>query len=247
MAEPSSRQLELVAGPSRVHPLLAAINTASSSDEIKTHVNPSDDWQIVLRNKQGVVVLYNSQERTISVQGRSGLVVHDGADDDEAGFHTETPMPSITCCPLCKRPLNNINVRRSRSPAQRPLVLAADNQAEHLSSNYFHLLSESYQSTPAFVSPVSSRPGTPIFERKNTALDSSAFSDGYYKRFFKELATLGRGMSGSVYLCQHVLNGNSLGFFACKKIPVGHNETRHLVSADFDIRLETTRPPSSKR
>ncbi|CAE7071184.1 unnamed protein product [Rhizoctonia solani] len=46
-------------------------------------------------------------------------------------------------------------------------------------------------------------------------------SSGYYATFFREETRLGMGANGSVYLCQHVLNGIPLGHFAVKKIAVG--------------------------
>lgn len=54
-------------------------------------------------------------------------------------------------------------------------------------------------------------------------ISSSAFSPGYFKQFFREERELGRGGNGVVLLVEHVLDGVSLGHFACKRIPVGNN------------------------
>ncbi|KAK9453016.1 kinase-like protein, partial [Dipodascopsis uninucleata] len=52
-------------------------------------------------------------------------------------------------------------------------------------------------------------------------ISSSAFTQGYFNQFFIIERELGRGGRGAVYLVEHVLDGVSLGEFACKKIPVG--------------------------
>ncbi|KAJ3158448.1 putative serine/threonine-protein kinase iks1 [Geranomyces michiganensis] len=52
-------------------------------------------------------------------------------------------------------------------------------------------------------------------------LHASSFNQGYYDRFFVEERKLGRGLRGSVFLCQHVLDQVPLGQFAVKAIPVG--------------------------
>ena len=52
-------------------------------------------------------------------------------------------------------------------------------------------------------------------------ISSSAFSPGYFKRFFVEERELGRGGRGVVLLVKHELDGVSLGHFACKRVPVG--------------------------
>jgi hypothetical protein len=142
-------------------------------------------------------------------------------------------------CPFCRRPLHEggsaggagnasasgnggLDNAFYNNPASNAPRLEARGAPGHLSTDYFHLLSEAHQNSPNFATPEPSRPSTPVFAEinLNASLDESAFSEGYYQKFFNELALLGRGMSGSVYLCQHVLNGNPIGLFACKKIPV---------------------------
>lgn len=61
-------------------------------------------------------------------------------------------------------------------------------------------------------------------DKRNILRDS--FNQGYYERFFIEIKKLGRGNRGSVFLCQHILNGIKLGFYAIKKIPVGDDKER---------------------
>ncbi|KAF2760335.1 kinase-like protein [Pseudovirgaria hyperparasitica] len=52
-------------------------------------------------------------------------------------------------------------------------------------------------------------------------ISTEAFSQGYFKTFFVEEKELGRGGKGVVLLVRHVLDGVSLGHFACKRVPVG--------------------------
>ncbi|KAI1318513.1 putative serine/threonine-protein kinase iks1 [Mortierella claussenii] len=54
-------------------------------------------------------------------------------------------------------------------------------------------------------------------------LSHDALNQGYYERFFMEQKKLGRGFRGSVFLCQHVLDGIHLGEYAIKKVAVGDN------------------------
>lgn len=52
-------------------------------------------------------------------------------------------------------------------------------------------------------------------------ISSAAFSPKYFERFFVTERELGRGGKGVVLLVKHVLDGVSLGNFACKRVPVG--------------------------
>lgn len=52
---------------------------------------------------------------------------------------------------------------------------------------------------------------------------NDAFSPGYWEKFFKVEKELGQGGKGVVYLVRHELDGVSLGQFACKRVPVGHD------------------------
>lgn len=56
-------------------------------------------------------------------------------------------------------------------------------------------------------------------------LSDSSINQGYYQRFFREDSKLGRGSGGSVFRCQHVLDGIELGAYAVKKVPVGDDHS----------------------
>jgi serine/threonine protein kinase len=53
------------------------------------------------------------------------------------------------------------------------------------------------------------------------SIKRDAFSPNYFKRFFIEEKELGRGGKGVVLLVKHILDGVFLGYFACKRVPVG--------------------------
>ena len=208
----------------------------------------TEEWQVILRHSEGTVVLYNSSERTLAVQKPAAYAGYIEADDetDQSYPSGNARRPSTnahtqTSCPLCRRPFPAYTPRASPTPAHAILPAQSDSV-----TNYFSLLSESHQNTPQVLSPASSRPGTPDIgsSSRPSRLNDSALLEGYYDRFFEELALLGKGMTGSVHLCQHVLNGNKLGLFACKKIPVG-NSSASLVKALKEINnLESLRHPN---
>ncbi|KAJ2759245.1 putative serine/threonine-protein kinase iks1, partial [Coemansia sp. BCRC 34490] len=65
-----------------------------------------------------------------------------------------------------------------------------------------------------------------IAEEINTSKDGvseRSFNQGYYERFFMEQKKLGKGLRGSVFSCQHILDGVFLGYYAVKKVAVGNN------------------------
>ncbi|KAG6042099.1 hypothetical protein E4U41_005647 [Claviceps citrina] len=52
-----------------------------------------------------------------------------------------------------------------------------------------------------------------------------AFSPNYFKTFFVEERTLGKGGKGVVLLVRHEIDGCALGHFACKRVPVGDDHS----------------------
>ncbi|GAA5821418.1 hypothetical protein JCM10212_002337 [Sporobolomyces blumeae] len=67
-------------------------------------------------------------------------------------------------------------------------------------------------------------------------LNHSQLNEGYYAKFFEQVQLLGKGGQGSVYLVRHVLNGEALGLYACKKIPVG-DSTHSLLRILREVHL----------
>lgn len=151
-------------------------------------------WQPIMQvSNQGIVVLYNPANHNLTITN-SGAAVTDHDDIDEG--HDSRP----TTCPYCHQPLDSEDEEIPTGVFSR-------------APNYFHLLS--------LVNETASRPGTPP-PRDRSPLEM-AMADGYFASFFEEQYKIGMGANGSVFLCQHVLDGIPLGHFAVKKIAVGES------------------------
>ena len=75
---------------------------------------------------------------------------------------------------------------------------------------------ENYQNDTEFLS---SAPG--VSQGAGNRIRRQAFSPGYFKTFFKEQKVLGKGGKGVVLLVRHEIDNCDLGYFACKRVPVG--------------------------
>lgn len=129
-------------------------------------------------------------------------------------------------CPLCHRPMRDSSRGRHRG--------STDPEAEFINPNYFRMLNNSLPSSANSSSPPSPRrrlvqpalpdgptsdgPSQPV---PSQGISSAAFSQDYFKRFFVEEKVLGKGGKGVVLLVKHMLDGVSLGHYACKRVPVG--------------------------
>lgn len=109
-----------------------------------------------------------------------------------------------------------------------------DPEAEFINPNYFRMLNNSLPSSENSSTPPSPRrrlvrpalPDGPTSDgppapATSQGISSTAFSQDYFKRFFVEEKVLGKGGKGVVLLVKHVLDGVSLGHYACKRVPVG--------------------------
>ncbi|ORY39585.1 kinase-like protein, partial [Rhizoclosmatium globosum] len=67
---------------------------------------------------------------------------------------------------------------------------------------------------------------------------------GYYDRFFIEIKKLGRGLRGSVFLVQHVLDTVYLGDYAVKSIPIGSSHSWLVRQLQEVHLLERLRHPN---
>ncbi|GAA5963131.1 hypothetical protein JCM8115_001030 [Rhodotorula mucilaginosa] len=123
-------------------------------------------------------------------------------------------------------------------------VVAGDMNA---GTSYFELLSEanSLVNTPmstggsggnARIAPAAAESPDHRGKAKDEGLDSHQMNEGYYARFFDEVSLLGRGGQGAVYLVRHMLNGEALGLYACKKVPVG-DSTPSLLSILREVHM----------
>ncbi|KAK7046586.1 Other/IKS protein kinase [Favolaschia claudopus] len=169
------------------------------------------DWQPIF-HLSNQVVLYNPTSHALSIRHSSN-------------YPPRTRRP----CPYCQRPLPP-DFRRDPELDLEDHDVADDSEATFRASNYFQLL--------AIANETTSRPSTPPArtESKRSAFPAEAMAEGYFKAFFQEECRLGMGANGSVYLCQHVLDGNPLGHFAVKKIAVGESHS-YLLNILKEVRL----------
>lgn len=145
-------------------------------------------------------------------------------------------------CPYCHRPLRADDNTR---PQEEPHSPSSDVGAGFVNPEYFRMLGQSLSHTEnpsappsprrRLVQPILDHDGSPITSPPNAdyvnsspnpglpsaGISSSAFSPDYFNRFFIEERELGRGGKGVVLLVKHILDGVSLGHFACKRVPVG--------------------------
>ncbi|KAF9964911.1 putative serine/threonine-protein kinase iks1 [Mortierella alpina] len=98
------------------------------------------------------------------------------------------------------------------------------------SSSRFEMQSSSRTSTPSssrtsmdLDRSLDNNAGNSADPPQSPHLSHNALNQGYYGRFFVETKKLGRGYRGSVFLCQHILDGIHLGEYAIKKVAVGDN------------------------
>ncbi|QKX53657.1 uncharacterized protein TRUGW13939_00736 [Talaromyces rugulosus] len=176
----------------------------------------SSNRDVVLRHNDSVVVLDRDSQQ---------LVLRD-ASASNSEFNID-----LTDCPYCHRPMrsreNGSEAHQGTSPAH----------ADFVTPDYFRLLHDSAPATGATASPPSPRrrftqPAltdgsitAPASYRQSPppaqGISSAALSQGYFRKFFIEERELGRGGKGVVLLVKHMLDGVSLGQFACKRVPVG--------------------------
>ncbi|KAL2842166.1 kinase-like domain-containing protein [Aspergillus pseudoustus] len=174
------------------------------ADEGMSIVPYSSSNDVVLRHNDSIVVLDRDSQQ---------LVLQNAAEHDDG------PQ-----CPYCRRPLREGDSQDNHH-----------GQPEFINPNYFRMLHDTLPtsvdsttppSTRRFVQPVlsdSSSTGSSYNRKGHTGhgISSAAFTPDYFKKFFVEETVLGRGGKGVVLLVKHVLDGVSLGQYACKRVPVG--------------------------
>lgn len=164
--------------------------------------------------------------------------------------------PELSECPYCHRPLvrEDKHSRRDQSSPRSATGLG------FVSPEYFRMLRDSLPGSPQSSPPPSPRRrlvepvraassplsgSMPAAERVTDApatppsssrISSSAFSPGYFQRFFVVEKELGRGGKGVVLLVTHVLDKVDLGQYACKRVPVGDDHA-WLINVLNEVRL----------
>ncbi|KAI9287334.1 kinase-like domain-containing protein [Umbelopsis sp. AD052] len=191
-------------------------NSGSQDGQKHLELVPYRDWTVISQNElRGNLVLYNPDTRTVTVQ------THSPPLQNMSSMNPMEIVQRIVECPYCHRAFDS-----STEPTN-------ENQPEFMDRNYFRLLSpvptqvstnESEATTNGAPDPNTSQPKPQdTSERYANNLKANAFNQGYYQKFFHEERKLGRGLRGSVYLCEHELDGVNLGHYAVKKVAVGNN------------------------
>ncbi|KAH9059610.1 kinase-like protein [Lactarius vividus] len=190
-------------------------------------VRERPEWQPILHSSNQVV-LYNPTSHA--------LIIHPSSQSENRTVTLDQSVPHL--CPYCSRPLppgptDHDNVDEQNSPFTH--LSHFEDVSEARASNYFHLLQ---------VANESASPSSPSGLHGDNVFTPESMAEGYFKAFFQEEARLGMGANGTVFLCQHVLNGNPLGHFAVKKIAVGQSASYLLKILREVHLLETLRHPN---
>ncbi|KAF2153345.1 kinase-like protein, partial [Myriangium duriaei CBS 260.36] len=204
---------------------------------------PSNNGEVVLRHGTAVV--------TVDPQSQQMTLRENSADHLDYG-----------ACPYCHRPYHdNQDPFPDRHERTSPPP-----DASFVNPDYFRMLAEkgsvgrdsneppasptrrlralrsgqsrnvSSSSPPSGAEFIGSSPAPAENVQSSHSIKNSSFLPGYFKRFFVERRTLGRGGRGVVLLVEHVLDGVSLGEFACKRIPVG-NDHDWLAKVLVEVQL----------
>ncbi|KAF9126934.1 putative serine/threonine-protein kinase iks1 [Mortierella sp. GBA39] len=198
----------------------------------------SQEWRVILRSPpRGRTVLYNPQMQSLVVQTTVG------PDSHPMSLRNDSRI-----CRLCRRPLDLDDPISDQTRANSTSGFMDSNYFRMLSDANIALsrrgslqgnAEPEYPEPSPIGSPTSSSRASldidshtpPLDKSRSRARDSNnpahlshdALNQGYYERFFVEQMKLGRGYRGSVFLCQHILDGIHLGEYAIKKVAVGDN------------------------
>lgn len=170
----------------------------------------SENHQLVLRTRQHSVEYNPASHELIlrSTQSPAPTVANsiNRAISHETAFHS----PALThICPVCHRPWKKDFLSSSMHTSTE--WTNNENDSVLVAPHYFRLLAQA-----PLLGTTHSKPSSETV--------CNGINEGYYERFFVEIRQLGRGSRGTVYLCQHVLNGHALGMYAVKKVPVGNHD-----------------------
>ncbi|KAK2761299.1 putative serine/threonine-protein kinase iks1 [Arachnomyces sp. PD_36] len=180
----------------------------------------SNNRDIVLRHDDAVVLLDRDSQQ---------LVLSNNQDVDFAN------------CPYCHRPMRDENRETGREnhhgsnggvqsgfinpdyfrmlDNSQPAATPTENNTPFPSSRRRRLAQPFQPGTQSPTPPPSS--GYAESASAAQGISAASFSQGYFQKFFVEEGELGKGGKGVVLLVKHVLDGVSLGHYACKRVPVG--------------------------
>ncbi|KZP23449.1 kinase-like protein [Athelia psychrophila] len=232
MPSPLGSQLSLTA-PDETTPMSSSEPVASSSTSgaVLALSRPSTGrpagWHPIL-HASNQVVLYNPTSHALDIRHRHTRDVYPYP-------RPEIDSPRPPQCPYCSQPLPpdfDFGIDLDAADEEFPERTARDPE-------YFQLLAIANEtsSRPSSPGPSPALTGGETGEGEGAgAFRADAMAEGYFKAFFVEECKLGMGANGSVFLCQHKLDGNALGHFAIKKIAVGESHA-YLLQTLREVRL----------
>ncbi|KAF3903962.1 Endoribonuclease [Orbilia brochopaga] len=195
-----------------------------------------DNSSVVLRHENSLVV-YDHQSRQLALRAAAPPSPHD-----------TTPTLRAPTCPYCHQTISEEiaeEIRHHASVGTAPDAV----DAGFITPEYFRILnarllpdSSSHLSPPGsprrrMPSLVGSSDDISVARAASAhGISSSAFSPGYFNQFFVKERELGKGGKGVVLLVRHVLDGVSLGLFACKRVPVG-DDHEWLAKVLMEVQL----------
>ncbi|TCD62719.1 putative serine/threonine-protein kinase iks1 [Steccherinum ochraceum] len=187
------------------------------------------EWQLIL-HASNQVVLYHPTSHALTVQRHNAPP---GVAEVVRRLHAGER------CPFCHRPMAEED-EMSSVDFDEEIDREMDEFPTSRAANYFQLLQVANESsvppTPRSPSPVMPLDASSSRTSAEDGFPTDNMAEGYFKAFFREECRLGMGANGSVFLCEHVLNGNSLGRFAVKKIAVGRSHS-YLLNILREVRL----------
>ncbi|KAL1693879.1 kinase-like domain-containing protein [Schizophyllum commune] len=188
----------------------------------------ASEWRPILQH-DNQIVLYHPRSHALSIRPSVDLAAQR--------------------CPYCRQELPEgfeplVQEHHDLEAEEHERFVSADGAEDGQTArapNYFELLSiANAESTSSVGSALSGGDPEDEDELGARVFPKEAMAEGYFKTFFQEEEKLGMGANGSVYLCQHMLDGNPLGHFAVKKIAVGESHEyllKTLREASAHIRL----------
>ncbi|KAL8810913.1 MAG: hypothetical protein Q9200_002215 [Gallowayella weberi] len=185
------------------------------------------------------IIPYNYAANQVVLRHDNAVVVFDPLSKQLALRDVSEAHLDLAECPYCHQPLQRDSNQQQEHGPERS-TSGPGVAASFVNPEYFRML---HNSLPGSDAENETRPSSPrrrlvqgVDLRSSpqqtsagsrepriavAGISATAFSQGYFQRFFVEEKELGRGGKGVVLLVKHVLDGVTLGHFACKRVPVG--------------------------
>ncbi|PNS16219.1 hypothetical protein CAC42_6326 [Sphaceloma murrayae] len=200
---------------------------------------PSNHGDVVLRHGNAIVTLDPQSQQLTLRDARAEAIEYGKCPYCQRPYHEEQPPFQSHRETSPTRPEHGfVNPDYFRLLADRTPVSAHSTGPPSPGRSFRALRSGESRSASDSGPPTGAEfvGSTPAPSTSDHGIKGSSFLPGYFQRFFVERRMLGRGGRGVVLLVEHVLDGVSLGEFACKRIPVG-NDHDWLAKVLVEVQL----------